>query len=65
MTTRCNNICERMRAGLRYYEKGIKRCNECRIYIKTEANWCVCCGSRLRNGPRSLVYKDKVRRIIT
>ena len=43
------------------YATGNKRCQVCEIFIKWEGFWCPCCGYRLRNGPRSMKFKAKLR----
>lgn len=43
------------------YISGLKRCNACEIFLKVEENNCPCCGRRLRQNPRGMKYKRKLR----
>jgi hypothetical protein len=56
----CKGICMRHKASCRY-ATGNKRCQVCEIFIKWDALFCPCCGYRLRNGPRSMKFKAKLR----
>ena len=56
----CKGICMRHKTSCRYVT-GNKRCQVCEIFIKWDALFCPCCGYRLRNGPRSMKFKAKLR----
>lgn len=62
----CKGNCERFRArkplGMGRYETGQKLCRICSVFIKHEGIFCPCCGCKLSNGPRSMLYKLKLRR---
>ena len=59
----CKGICLRHRAskpiGSGRYSSGQKRCQVCEIFIKWEALWCPCCGSRLRTKSRNSALKER------
>lgn len=61
----CRGICTRYKSpttiGSGKYNKGLKRCQICEIFIKWAGIWCPCCGYRLRTKPRNRVYKSKLR----
>ncbi len=61
----CKGICIRHKAakpvGAGRYASGQKRCQICEIFMSWEANFCPCCGYRLRGKPRNLKYKTKLR----
>ena len=61
----CKGICIRHKAhkpfGSGRYAIGQKRCQMCEIFIKWDGIFCPCCGYRLRNGPRLLKHKAKLR----
>jgi len=64
----CKGVCVRHKAskpkGIGRYASGQRRCQICEIYIKWEGLWCPCCGYRLRNKPRNITYKQKLRETI-
>lgn len=35
-------------AGVKIYEKGIKRCTSCGYFVKTNDKGCICCGKPFR-----------------
>ena len=47
--------------ALERYAIGSKRCQICEIFIKWDAIFCPCCGYRVRNGPRNMKFKAKLR----
>ncbi len=61
----CKGICVRHKAakpvGAGRYASGQKRCQICELFINWDANFCPCCGYRLRGKPRNLKYKAKLR----
>ena len=42
------------------YESGHKRCSSCEIFIKFDGIRCPCCGTALREKPRSSKAKEKI-----
>ncbi len=61
----CKGICERYQArkpiDVGRYASGQKRCQICEIFINWDGKWCPCCGYRLRQKPRNLKYKEKLK----
>lgn len=65
MGNSCKGGCIRYKAykhfGISRYKDGQKRCSVCDIFIKYNNVCCPCCGSKLRDKPRSGVLKEKLR----
>lgn len=61
----CKGVCVQYKhhgpANLGLYCNGVKRCQQCEIYLKYEGLWCPCCGYRLRTKPRNRRYKTRLR----
>jgi len=61
----CKGICVRYQArkpiDVGRYASGQKRCQICEIFINWDGKWCPCCGYRLRQKPRNLKYKEKLK----
>jgi len=61
----CKGICVRYKAlkpiDVGRYASGQKRCQICEIFINWDGKWCPCCGYRLRQKPRNLKYKEKLK----
>jgi len=47
------------------YASGQKRCQICNLFIIYEGRFCPCCSTRLRQKPRGLKYKERLRAIKT
>ena len=61
----CKGICVRYEAptvpnSLRY-KIGDKRCTICDCFFITKELLCICCNTRLRNGPRNRKQRAKLR----
>ena len=59
----CSGICGRFKAtkkpGQKWYRPGIKRCNFCKVFLKTESKYCPCCKIHLRTQGRGSDVKIK------
>jgi hypothetical protein len=70
----CKGVCGRYSAKLLklmkpfntgggFYHQGLKRCGECRVYIKCDKLFCPCCGRRLQHRPHNRKYKNLPERL--
>lgn len=61
----CKGVCSRYQArklpNCPRYAVGQKRCQVCEIFINWPGLYCPCCGYKLRQKPRNLRYKSKLR----
>ena len=54
----CVLYCVSTRVDGRMYN-GRKRCMTCEAYFETHGNFCPCCGTKMRNGPRNNRYRGR------
>ena len=57
----CTRYKAKKPTGMGRYESGQSRCQTCSIFILYNGNICPCCNTRLRNTPRNLIFKQKLR----
>ncbi|HSA76898.1 MAG TPA: hypothetical protein VLE02_05085 [Nitrosarchaeum sp.] len=43
-----------------YYQNGFKFCKVCDVFTKYLGIWCICCGNRLRSGPKDTKTRKKI-----
>ena len=65
----CNDKCIReynakpaIGGGYAHYQKGLKRCMICLVWIDWEELWCPCCNVKLRTKPRKNMAKNADKR---
>ena len=54
------------KVALRYgspYDRGLKKCGHCDVYIRYEGIFCPCCGARLRDRPKVTNSAQRAARI--
>lgn len=60
---KCATLQCRTRNGL-MYANGMKRCQVCDCWFKTESIWCPCCGWKLRVKPKGSYNKKRYWEIV-